>query len=133
MIEDMITELSSTQINKKNPVDELIEALNIYISYYFKNPNVFRFFYFHSFIQPPGDESYKKLEEKFNQMWQSSFYRLIQENIIQEEEIEVVSKTIIYSLQGMIMLSFSSNGSMIEDDIKNELKKTIHHLFKKNI
>lgn len=132
MIEDMINELSSSDSTKKNPVDELVETLNIYISYYFENPNVFRFFYFNTFTQPEGDDSYKNLQEKFNKMWLSSFNRLIQENILNIEDMEVVVKIIINSLHGMITLSFSSNGSMSKEDIESELQKIIHHLFKNN-
>lgn len=65
-------------------------------------------------------------------MWQTSFIRLIQEGIIQNEDIEVVARTIIYALQGMIMLSFSSNGSTQKEDIKDELIKLVNYLFNKN-
>ena len=90
------------------------------------------FFYFYPFVQPEGDDSYQKLEQRFHSMWQTSFIRLIQEGIIQTEDIEVVAKTIIYALQGMIMLSFSSNGATQKEDIKDELIKLANYLFKKN-
>jgi len=132
MIEDMITDLTSISFEKDNPVEEIICAFSCYIDYFFKHPNVFRFFYFYPFVQPEGDDSYQKLEQKFRSMWQTSFFRLIQEGIIQAEDIEVVAKNIIYALQGMIMLSFSSNGSIKQEDIKDELVKFINYLLKKN-
>jgi AcrR family transcriptional regulator len=132
MIEDMITELSSISFTKDDPVEEILGAFFCYTDYFYKYPNVFRFFYFYPFAQPEGDVSYQKLEQKFHGMWQTSFFRLIQEGIIQNEDIEVVAKTIIYSLQGMIMLSFSSNGSTKQEDIKEELVKLINYLFKKS-
>lgn len=132
MIEDMITELSSISITKNDPVEEILGAFFCYIDYFFKHPNVFRFFYFYPFIQPEGDISYQKLEEKFHGIWQTSFFRLIQEGIIQTEDIEIIAKTIIYSLQGMIMLSFSSNGSTKQEEIKEELVKLINYIFKKS-
>lgn len=110
MIEDMINDLLSVPIHKEKPIDEILESLFCYIAYYFQHPNIFRFFYFYQFIQPVGDDSYQKLEEWFSSLWQTSFSRLVQENVILPKDIEVISKTIIYSLQGMIMLSFSSNG-----------------------
>ncbi len=130
MIEDMITELTSISITKDDPVEEILSAFFCYSDYFYRHPNVFRFFYFYPFVQPEGDVSYQKLEQKFHGIWQTSFYKLIQEGIIQTEDIEVVAKTIIYSLQGMIMLSFSSNGSTKQEDIKEELKKLINYLFK---
>lgn len=132
MIEDMITELTSISFTKDDPVEEILIVLSSYTDYFFKHPNVFRFFYFYPFIKPEGDDSYQKLEQKFHGIWQTSFFRLIKEGIIQAEDIEVVAKTIIYALQGMIMLSFSSNGSTKQNDIKDELVKLINYLFKKN-
>jgi AcrR family transcriptional regulator len=132
MIEDMITELTSISFKKDDPVEEILGAFFCYTDYFFKHPNVFRFFYFYPFVQPEGDDSYQKLEQRFHSMWQTSFIRLIQEGIIQTEDIEVVAKTIIYALQGMIMLSFSSNGATQKEDIKEELIKLVNYLFNKN-
>lgn len=132
MIEDMITELPSVSFTKDDPVEEILSAFFSYTDYFFKHPNVFRFFYFYPFAQPEGDDSYQKLEQRFHSIWQTSFFRLIQEDIIKTEDIEVVAKTIIYALQGMIMLSFSSNGATKKEDIKDELVKLVNYLFKKN-
>lgn len=132
MIEDMITELTSLSFKKDDPVEEILDVFFCYTDYFFKHPNVFRFFYFYPFVQPEGDHSYQKLEQRFQTMWQTSFIRLIQENILQAEDIEVVAKTIIYALQGMIMLSFSSNGSTQKEDIKEELIKLVNYLLNKN-
>jgi AcrR family transcriptional regulator len=132
MIEDMITELPSVSFTKDDPVEEILSAFFSYTDYFFKHPNVFRFFYFYPFVQPEGDDSYQKLEQRFHSIWQTSFFRLIQEDIIKTEDIEVVAKTIIYALQGMIMLSFSSNGATKKEDIKDELVKLVNYLFKKN-
>lgn len=130
MIEDMITELTPGSSANDDPVEEIINTFSCYTDYFFKHPNVFRFFYFYSFSQPEGDDNYQKLEERFRDIWQTSFYRLIQEGIIQADDIEVVAKTIIYALQGMIMLSFSSNGIIKQESIKEELVKLINYLFK---
>lgn len=131
MIEDMITELTAIPLTKDDPVEEILSAFFSYTDFFFKHPNVFRFFYFYPFVQPEGDNSYQKLEQRFHGIWQTSFFRLIQEGIIQTEDIEFVAKTIIYALQGMIMLSFSSNGATKKEDIKDELVKLVNYLFKK--
>jgi AcrR family transcriptional regulator len=132
MIEDMITELTSVSFTNDDPVEEILGAFLCYTDYFFKHPNVFRFFYFYPFIQPDGDDSYKKLEERFSSMWHNSFFRLMQEGVIQSNNIEIVAKTITYALQGMIMLSFSSNGTTKQEDIKAELIKILNYLFNKN-
>lgn len=44
----------------------------------------------------------------------------------------LILQYIIFVLQGMIMLSFSSNGAAQKEDIKEELKKLVNYLFRKN-
>lgn len=132
MIEDMITELASISIKNDDPVEEILSFFFCYTDYFFKHSNVFRFFYFYPFVQPEEDDNYQKLEQQFQNMWPTFFIRLTKEGIIQIEDIEVVAKTIIYALQGMIMLSFSSNGATKKEDIKDELTKLVNYLFNKN-
>ena len=132
MIEDMITELTDASLPREDPVEQILSPFFSYTDYFFNHPNVFRFFYFYPFEQPEGDDSYQKLEQRFQGIWQTSFSRLIQEGIVQPGDIEVVAKTIIYALQGMILLSFSSNGLTKKEDIKDELEKLVNYLFKKN-
>lgn len=132
MIEDMITELRSVSYIEDDPVEEILSAFFGYIDYFFMHPHIFRFFYFYPFVQPDGDSSYQKLEQRFHGIWQTSFSRLINEDIIKIDDIGVVAKTFIYTLQGMIMLSFSSNGTTKKEDIKDELKKLVNYLFKNN-
>jgi AcrR family transcriptional regulator len=132
MIEDMITELIAVSLTNEDPIEEILSTFFSYTDYFFTHPNTFRFFYFYPFVQPEGDDSYQKLEQRFHGIWQTSFFRLIQEDIIKTEDIEVVAKTIIYALQGMIMLSFSSNGATKKEDIKDELVKLVNYLFKKS-
>lgn len=131
MIEDMITELTAASLTKEDSVEEILSAFFSYTEYFFKHPNVFRFFYFYPFAQPEGDDSYQNLEQRFHSIWQTSFSRLVQEGVIQTEDIEVVAKTIIYALQGMILLSFSANGAAKKEDIKAELVKLVNYLFRK--
>jgi len=66
MIEDMITELTSITFEKDDPVEEILDAFFSYIDYFFKYPNVFRFFYFYSFVQPEGDDVF--VNPKLGQM-----------------------------------------------------------------
>lgn len=132
MIEDMIAELTSVSITKEDPVEEILSAFFCYTDYFFKHPNVFRFFYFYPFVPPEGDDSYRKLEERFNGIWHTSFSRLVQDGVIQLSDVEIVAKTMIYALQGMIMLSFSSNGTSNQDDIRAELLRILNYLFNKN-
>jgi AcrR family transcriptional regulator len=128
MIEDMIVELSGNPQPMEDPVEEILNAFNSYCDYFFEHPNVFRFFYFHPFVKPEDDHSYDDLENRFQGIWQNSFFRLVSEGVLKPSEVELVAKTIIYALQGMIMLSFSSNGTMNNNEIKVELSRLVVYL-----
>lgn len=132
MIEDMITELTESPLPAKNSVDELLYALGSYVDYFYRHPNVFRFFYFCPFTQPEGDDSYHRLEQRFHGIWRLSFSRLIEEGIIQEKNIDAAAKTIIYTLQGMILLSLSSNDVKKKENIQHELAELVNYIFKIN-
>lgn len=132
MIEDMINELTSIPIKKEDPVDEIQVAFLTYTDYFLNHPNVFRFFYFYPFVQPEEDNRYQKLEHQFQNIWQTSFSRLVQEGIIKPEDVEITAKTIIYALQGMIMLRFSSNGSRMREEVRKEIIKLIDYLLRKS-
>lgn len=129
MIEDMIAELGTISFTNEDPVEEILSAFFCYTDYFFNHPHVFRFFYFYPFVQPQGEAGFEKLEERFRGIWQTSFFRLTQEGIIHADAIEVVAKTMIYALQGMIMLSLSSNGALEQESIKIELAKITKYLF----
>jgi AcrR family transcriptional regulator len=138
MIEDMIKALTDvpvqTTIAINSPIDdplkEVLQSFLAYCDYFFQHPNVFRFFYFHDFIKPEGNEDYAHLEQRFAAMWQGTFSKLISANYMNVEDVAIVSKTLIYAIQGMIMLSLSSNGSLTQKEIHVELEMLVKYLFK---
>lgn len=140
MIEDMITALTEVPVQRKitinsfidDPLKEILQSFMAYCDYFFEHPNVFRFFYFHNFIKPDGNDDYLEIELRFETMWQGTFSKLIATNYLTAEDVSIVAKTLIYSIQGMIMLSLSSNGSLTQNEIHVELEMLVKYLFKKN-
>lgn len=141
MIEDMIRELTAplakegpTEIMAEEvifePVDELVSVFKRYANYFFENPNVFRFFYFHPFAKPENSLEYDQLEHRFSTLWENTFAGLIQIGLLSPSDIATFAKTIIYSLQGMIMLSLSANGTLTQSDIEKELDIQIAFLLR---
>ena len=129
MIEDMIRELSVD--SETVPDEEFSQSLCVYADYFFRHPNLFRFFYFYPFVPPEGDESQQGLEERFRSIWQNAFAGLLREGILQPNEIEPVTKTIIYALQGFILLHISA-GEPINGDWREELHQIINQILKRD-
>ncbi len=133
MIEDMIAALDPGAEKKEDPVEELLAAFWCYADYFFDHPNVFRFFYFYPYAQPEENDRYREMEIRFQGMWATSFAGLVREKILRADDVDVVAKTIIYTLQGMLMLHFSANGSLDRKTVKYELDKIIRRLLKPGV
>jgi len=131
MIEDMIDELQSAPQRENDPVDDVIMAFFRYTNYFIDHPNVFRFFYFHSFIQPEHDDRFQALEQRLQGTWQTTFHRLIQLGVVRAEDLDTVARTIIYAVQGMLLLRLSSNGPEKQQDINQELTGMIRFTLSK--
>ena len=130
MIEEMIGELSLPSASQELPIVEMIQAFIRYADYFIDHPTVFRFFYFYNFIQPEGDEGFRKLEHKFQGIWFTSFSRLVQEGLVNPQDIETSAKTMIYTVQGLILLSLQSQKS--KSEIHDEITECIKYLLKQN-
>ncbi len=131
MIEEMIAELRLVPVQEGGPIDDVKRIFFSYAKYYFERPNIFRFFYFYPFTRPHSDNGFVNLEGRFHEMWQKTFMNLVQTGYVRKDKVETVAKTIIYSIQGMILLSLSANGSLVEENVYQEIGKLIDYLLSK--
>lgn len=132
MIEDMMRKLQASSPQNADPVEEVIDTFSSFANYFLDNPNIFRFFYFHAFIQPDGDNRYQALERRLQGTWQTTFSRLIQNGVVPAKDLEIVAKTIIYAIQGLIMLNLSSGSVAKRETIERDLSEIIRHLFQQD-
>lgn len=112
-------------------LDGIKRLFRIYISYYFENPNVFKFFYFHQLKKSTKKAEEAEGEPNFEEIWKETFKGFAQERVLQEKDIEVISKIFIYSMHGMIAISFSYNGDLTEENVYKDLDKIIDYLLLK--
>lgn len=131
MIEDMIQELSLPTSSTTDPVSEIIEAFTRYADYFIEHPTVFRFFYFHAFQEPENDNRFRQLEQRFQGMWHSSFTRLILDGVIELENLETVATSMIYMVQGLLLLSFQSIKTQL--DIHREITNCFRYLLESQL
>ena len=99
----------------------------IYIAYFFENPNIFKFFYFHQ-TKPVTDSEIS--EPDYSMMWADTFREFVLEGKLKENDIEAVAKIFIYSMLGMLTLSFSNNGDLTEENVYRDLDKIVEFLLK---
>ena len=134
--ESMIVELYENLQNKMQwstyDIEELKRSLRIYVEYYFENPNIFKFFYFYSFGS--SDDNLEKQSEgiDYANIWSEAFKGLIREEQMQEKEIDVAAKTLIYIIHGLITLYFSNHGDLTEEKVYDELDRMVDYVLLKN-
>ncbi|HYE10402.1 MAG TPA: TetR/AcrR family transcriptional regulator [Patescibacteria group bacterium] len=99
-----------------------------YIAYYFENPNVFRFFYFHQLRKPEQETEGMEGDPDFEEIWKETFKSFVLNGTLQAQDIEAVSKIFIYAMHGMIALSFSNNGDLTEENVYRDLEKIVDYI-----
>jgi AcrR family transcriptional regulator len=133
--EIMVNKLYKTIIEKIQGVEFDISGIkkvfSIYAEYYFENPNIFRFFYFYRLNRPErgGEDTSNELD--ITGMWRDTFMSFVADGSIKEQDIEIVAKTIIYAVHGMIALCLSNNGDLTEENLHKDLEKMIDYLLLK--
>lgn len=130
MIKDLI-EIVNSRINvKKFDSNGIKKVFKTYISYYFENPNVFRFFYLHQLVKPEELTNSIESQPDFDQMWKITFKEFLDKGIFSLTDLEVISKIFIYSMHGMLTLNFSYNMDLSHDAIFKDLDLIVDFLLK---
>ena len=112
-------------------IDGIKRLFRSYIAYYFEKPNVFKFFYFHQLKKSVKKAEGTEGETNFDEIWKETLKGFVQDGILKEADIEVISKIFIYAMHGMIAISFSYNGDLTEELVNKDLEKIVDYLLKK--
>ncbi len=131
MILDIFEAMQKKMHRETYGIDEVKKGFRIYIEYYLENPNVFKFFYFYPLSKPSKKTVDVETGPDYDAMWKETFKGLILEGKMLEKDIEVVAKTFIYAIHGLIMLCFSSNGDLTEEKVYEELDEIVDYIMKK--
>ena len=128
MILDLIEILRKDVQYPLKDLAEVKDAFKAYIQYYLDHPNVFKFFYLYPLKQPDGLKD-APTEPDFGAMWRESFQVFVQSGRLREEDVEAAAKTLIYAIHGMLMLSFSNNGDLVDAaNLYRDLDKIVDFL-----
>ncbi|MCX7745352.1 MAG: TetR/AcrR family transcriptional regulator [Clostridia bacterium] len=131
MIKDLIGYIQKKMQGSVYDMNGMKELFRIYTAYYFKNPHVFKFFYFYPLSRPDKKHHEAEIEPNYNDMWQETFKGFVQEGILDEKNIEVVAKILIYAVHGILTLSFSNNGDLTEENVYKDVEKTVDYVLGK--
>ncbi len=111
MIRDIFITMQGDMPEKILNLDDIKKMNRVYAAYYLDRPHVFRFFY--SYRLHPTTASAVDLPD-FSAVWQTTFQGFVRSGTIRAEDIPLISKTIIYTLQGLLALYFAGYGMTAE-------------------
>lgn len=126
MINELFEYIQKKMNRSAYDCDGLKKLFKTYVDYYFENPNIFNFFYFHHLSKPV--KSSNEAEPDYSEMWAKTFSGFVHSGKLQEKDIEVAAKIFIYSMHGMLTLSFSSNGDLTKNNVYRDLEKIVDYL-----
>ena len=106
MVEDVAAHFSSGDKTPYQTVEDLKRSNRAYVQYYLDRPNVYHFFYSYRFDNAPAPN----YDSKFQDSWIFAYQTFVRNGLIQPKDSILTAKTVIYAIQGLLALYFSSNG-----------------------
>ena len=128
MINDIVEALYKKMAGTAKDVDGIKKSFKMYVEYFLENPNVFKFFYFHHLGKPAEETGENEEDPDFDAMWKETFKELVISGKIRAEDIEVLARTLIYAVHGLITLYFSEDVDYKGEDVYCELDKVIEYI-----
>lgn len=125
MIQEVMEYMQRTTPNIINDLEDLKKVNRSYMAYYVDHPHIFMFFY--SYRLNPVERSTVEIPD-YSKLYQETYRSFVLKGIIQEKDVPVIAKTIIYAIQGLLALYFSDNG-MTEIDYES-IDKITDYLLK---
>lgn len=127
MIVDITQYISPMNIDI-HTLDDVKQSLHLYVDYYVQNPNVFRFFYFHHLNSDDKPNTSVTDSPDFQSHTEKTFTFLMTTYHLNQDEIALIFKSLIYSIHGMLTLLISDNDGLTIDTLYSDLDDLIDKL-----
>ena len=108
MIGDLVEYMNERLSEKLYELDDIKKINRLYLSYLLDRPHVFRFFYSYRLPNEMKTDVAQGIE--FSSNWQGTYKGVVMSGAIQEADVEIISKTVVYAMHGMLALYFSDAG-----------------------
>lgn len=121
MIREMTQSVQEHASVMDDPLLRMRESMRNPVDFFISNPNIFRFFYMYE-LDYRNVEAMKSLE--LEKAYYQDFAPFVESGRIKEADIPALSRTILYSVFGIITLYLSNNG-LTKDDIYRDVDRII--------
>jgi len=126
MIRDMSPPSQERTQETEDPLQRMKESMRKPVDFFISNPNIFRFYYMFE-LDSRNEEAMRSLE--LEKAYYDDFMPFVESGRIREADIPTLSRTILYSVFGIITLYLSNNG-LTKEDIYRDMDQMIDILLK---
>jgi len=106
MVDDVAAHFAAGGNAPFRSADDLKQINRAYVQYYLERPNVYHFFYHYRFENATAPD----YDLKFQDGWLLAYSAFVEDGLLRQQDVIIVAKTVIYAIQGLLALHFSSNG-----------------------
>ncbi len=125
MVDDVAAHFSVGGSAPFHSLDDLKRSNRAYVQYYLDRPNVYHFFYSYRFEHAPAPD----YDTKFQNGWITSYQTFVESGLLRPQDVILTAKTVIYTVQGLLALYFSSNG-LTQEKLFQDMDDIADYLFR---
>ena len=124
MVEDVASQMTSAETPSFRDVADIQRMNRMYVQFYLDNPHIYDFFYTYRFT----NETIPHYNLRFQDSWQIAYEAFVTSGQLRREDVSTAAKTIIYTIQGLLALYFSSNG-LTKEALFQDMDSIVELLF----
>ena len=124
MVEDVASQMTSAEMPSFRDVPDIQRMNRMYVQFYLDNPHIYDFFYTYRFT----NETNPNYNLRFQDSWQIAYEAFVTSGQLRREDVSTAAKTIIYTIQGLLALYFSSNG-LTKEALFQDMDSIVELLF----
>lgn len=128
MILDLVAYIKEHNAEKITDSGGIKKLFRSYLDYFYKTPNIFRFFYFHHLKKEDKAKLSPGEAPQFENQYAETFEFLFNSGRYTPVEILIISKTLIYSTYGLLTLNLSDYETVRIEDVYQDLDLLIENL-----
>lgn len=130
MIKDLMDSVEKSALEFSHDIGGLMKLIEVYTDYYFEQPNIFKFFYFHSSPKTKNPKDRQNFDRYFNVHRRVIFNTYLSAGPFTKEDIESMDKLCIYMIHGILTFHFSHEGVWTKQRLMQEIERSVGFLLK---
>lgn len=130
MILDIFEYIQTENQEKVKNTEDVKKLFRSFMGYFVKNPHIYRFFYFHHLKKEDKPQQPLESGPQFEEQYAETFEFLLKSGKYTVGEVNLIIKTLIYALYGLLTFHFSDYEELTVEAAYQEFDSVIEHLLK---